>query len=186
MTKANSLGIIEKAAALAAYGHKEQIRKHGSVPYVVHPFMVSRILTKHGFSDEIIAAGLAHDLLEDTDIGEEEIERELGSKVLKIVKGLSEDKSLEWEDRKRGYIELVRSGSDEVKAVSCADKVHNMGNMLHAYEEMGSELWVKFSRPKEKRLWFEQEVLKMFDETGFKHSMVEEYRLLVKKFEETK
>jgi len=185
MAKANRLGIIERAAALAARGHKEQIRKHDNVPYVVHPFMVSRILTKHGFADEVIAAGLVHDVLEDTDISKEAIKKECGEEVLSIVEGLSEDKNLEWDDRKRGYIELVRKGSDEIKAVSCADKVHNMTNMLHAYSKMGNELWTRFSRSKEKRLWFEQEVLKMYDEEGFKHAMVEEYRALVKEFEKT-
>jgi (p)ppGpp synthase/HD superfamily hydrolase len=185
MTKRNGLSLIEKAAALAARGHKEQVRKHGNVPYVVHPFMVARILTKHGFGEVVVASGLAHDLLEDTDIGEEEILEHLGEEVLSIVKNLSEDKSLVWEERKAGYVELVRVGSFDVKAVSCADKIHNMGNMLHAYEEMGSDLWDRFSVPREKRLWFEKLVLQMFDESGFKHDMVEEYRILVKLFEET-
>ena len=179
-----SLGVIEKAAAIAARGHKEQVRKHGAVPYIVHPFMVSRLLEKHGFRDEVVAAGLVHDVLEDTDVTPDEIEKELGTEVLDLVQGLSEEKELPWEDRKLGYIELVRKGSDDVKAISVADKVHNMTNMLHAYEEMGDELWVAFSRPKEKRVWFEQQVLKMFDESGFKHPLVEEYRALVKRFEE--
>ena len=182
-----AIELIERAATLAARGHKEQMRKHGNIPYIVHPFMVSRILTKHGFRDEVVAAGLIHDVLEDTTIPREELVGELGQEVVSIVDGLSENKSpdITWKERKQGYIEMVRKGSDDVKAVSCADKVHNMTNLLHGYAEQGDAFWAGFSKPKEEKLWFEQEVLKMYDEEGFKHSLVEEYRALVKKFEET-
>ena len=179
--------LIEKAASIAAKAHIKQLRKHNSAPYIVHPFMVSRILTENGFRDEVIAAGLVHDVLEDTDVTREELISELGEEIVSIVDGLSEDKSkdISWEDRKRGYIEKVRNGNDDVKAVSCADKVHNMTNLLQAYKEVGESLWEGFSKPKAEKLWFEREVLKMFDEEGFSHQMVEEYRKLVEEFEAT-
>ena len=105
----NKMSLIEKAIRIAAVAHKGQTRKDGDIPYVVHPFMVSVRLLQHGFRDEVIAAALTHDVLEDTDFSEEHLLKELGEEVLAIVKTVSENKSLMWEERKKEYIEQVRN-----------------------------------------------------------------------------
>jgi (p)ppGpp synthase/HD superfamily hydrolase len=177
------LSLIEKAAAIAAEGHKEQTRKHGH-PYIVHPFMVAMKLKSYDFSDVVVAAGLVHDVLEDTTIGEDRLLSELGAEVLEIVRGLTEDKTLPWKERKLGYIELVRSSSFETKAVSVSDKVHNISNMHYAYSELGPAIWEKFGNGGDNRMWFDDSMIAMLDEESWEHPLLAEYKELVQSFKE--
>nr|HPM28652.1 HD domain-containing protein [Candidatus Portnoybacteria bacterium] len=64
------LSLIEKAIRIIVTAHANQKRKNDGSPYVVHPLMVAIKLMKYNFSDEVIAAALVHDVLEDTDITE--------------------------------------------------------------------------------------------------------------------
>ncbi len=176
------LSLIEKATMLAVEGHKGQKRLHGA-PYVVHPFIVAVKLLKYDFEDHVVAAALVHDLLEDTSITESRIKTELGDSVVNIVKGLTENKELPWRERKLAYIELVRKGSDDVKAVSLGDKVHNMENMFVAYGLIGAEIWDRFGRGKSERIWFEMKMIEMFEDVKWRHPLLDEYRDLVGKFE---
>ncbi len=174
------LSIIEKAARLAVSAHKEQKRKGDQTPYIVHPFMVALKLAKHNFSETVIAAALVHDVLEDTDCSEEELRQVLGNELLEIVKAVTNDNTLSWEAKKRHYIETVRNGTEAAKAVSVADKIHNIETLLVAYEEQGVNLWQKFNRGRDQKIWFEEEVLKMLKET-WQHPLIEEYERLINK-----
>ncbi|MDP3958184.1 MAG: HD domain-containing protein [bacterium] len=174
------VSLIETAARIAIEAHASQKRKDDDSPYIAHPFMVAMKLLKNGFPDEVVAAALVHDVLEDTKTTEEDLKKDLGERILNIVKTLSEDKSLPWEERKKKYIESVRNGSKEAKAVSISDKIHNAEGVLAAYELEGPKMWRHFSRGKDSKLWFEEECLKMFKET-FPHKMVDEYGALVAK-----
>lgn len=172
--------LIEEAARMAVLAHKEQVRKNDKSPYVVHPFMCAMKLIEHGFPEEVIAAVLVHDVLEDTEVKEDELHDVLGEKVVALVKIVSEDKTLDWEERKQKYIDTVRVGPAEAKAICIADKIHNLQSVLFAYSQEGSALWDCFSRGKEKKLWFEESCLKMFKET-WEHPLIEEYEKLVEK-----
>jgi (p)ppGpp synthase/HD superfamily hydrolase len=172
--------IIGKALSIAVEAHRNQRRKGDNLPYIIHPVMVSVKLIKHDFQDEVIAAALTHDVLEDTDFPEEELRKELGDDVLEIVKTRSHDKSLPWEEKKKRYVEAVRRGSESVKAVAVADKIHNMDSFLIAYEEQGPDLWKKFNRGRDEKIWFEKEMLRMFKET-WQHPLIAEYEYLLKK-----
>jgi len=172
------LSLIEKAIRIIVVAHANQKRKNDGSPYVVHPLMVAIKLMKYNFSDEVIAAALVHDVLEDTDIPEQELRDNLGNEVVEMVKMVTNDNSLSWEDKKSKYVEMVRNGSKEVKAISIADKIHNAENFLFTHSQIGSEIWEKFSRGKETKMWFEEEMLKMFKET-WSHPMIKEYEELV-------
>ncbi len=172
--------LIEQAAKIAIQAHAGQMRKDDAVPYIIHPFMVALLLTQHGFSEVYVAAALVHDVLEDTPVTEDELRTALGSEVLAIVLDVSEDKTLPWEERKRHYIESVRQGSEGAKAVSLGDKIHNLRSLLSAYEQQGPALWKKFNRGREEKVWFENEMLAMFQAT-WHHPMIEEYEALISK-----
>jgi len=170
---------IEKALRIAVEAHKDQTRKGDGSPYINHPLMVAFKLQKYNFPDEVIAAALTHDVLEDTDYTEEKLREELGDEVLEIVKAVTNDDSLVWEEKKKEYIESVRRGPQGAKAVCIADKIHNLESLLAAYKEQGPDLWKKFNRGKDKKVWFETEVLKMIKET-WQHPLIEEYEKLIK------
>lgn len=176
--------ITEKALNIAILAHSGQVRKGDESPYVIHPVIVALKLAKYNFSDTIIAAALVHDVLEDTDFSAENLKAELGNEVLEIVESVSNDDSLPWEEKKKKYIETVRNGSDGAKAISVADKIHNMESLLSAYADQGEDVWKKFNRGKEEKMWFEREVLKMLKET-WKHPLIEEYEGLLRQMERT-
>ena len=172
------MNIIEKATRIAVIAHQDQTRKGDNLPYIIHPFMVALKLQKYNFSENIIAAALTHDVLEDTDYPEEKLKTELGDEVFEIVKAVSNDESLSWEEKKKHYIETVKNGPDGAKAVCVADKIHNLESLLSAYQDQGVDVWKKFNRGKDKKVWFETEVLKMLEEV-WQHPLINEYKNLL-------
>ena len=177
--------IIEKAIRISVEAHKNQTRKGDDLPYIVHPVMVALKLVKHNFPDKVIAAALTHDVLEDTDYQEEELRKELGDEVLEIIKAVTNDDSLPWEEKKKKYVESVRNGSEGAKAVAIADKIHNLESLLMAYEEQGTSIWKRFNRGKEQKIWFENEVLKMLKGT-WQHPLIDEYENLLEQEKDLK
>ena len=177
--------IIEKAIRISVEAHKNQTRKGDDLPYIIHPVMVALKLVKHNFQDNVIAAALTHDVLEDTNYPEEKLRKELGDEVLEIIKAVTNDDSLPWEEKKKKYVESVRNSSEGAKAVAVADKIHNLESLLIAYEEQGQTLWTRFNRGKEQKIWFENEVLKMLKET-WQHHLIEEYEYLLGQEKELK
>jgi guanosine-3',5'-bis(diphosphate) 3'-pyrophosphohydrolase len=177
------MNLIQAAADLALKAHEGQTRKESKVPYIVHPIAVALILAKYGFSEEVIAAALVHDVVEDTSVTQEELRETLGDAVANLVASVTHDSSLSWEEKKLGYIESVRSASDDVKAIATADKIANAGSLLQAYEDMGSEVWGLFNAGKDKKIWFEEAMLEMLRDT-WNHPLVQEYEEYVFKMKQ--
>ncbi len=80
--------LIQRAYAMAERAHAGQFRKSDE-PYLIHPLNVAHILAELNFEPAVIAAGLLHDVLEDSDITREEIEAEFGHEVLVLVEGVT-------------------------------------------------------------------------------------------------
>ena len=176
------MNITERATLLALQAHEGQVRKDIPIPYIVHPLRVGIVLARHGFDDEVVAAGIVHDVVEDTSVTIEEIERELGSRVARIVAPVTHNDSLSWKEKKVAYIEAVREASTEAKAVATADKIANAESLIAAYEREGSVVWRHFNAGREQKLWFERAMLSMLEES-WQHPLVDEYRMCVGKLE---
>ncbi len=147
--------IIEEAIEVAAKAHAGQVRKASDVPYISHPFAVGLMLARAGCTDEIVAAGILHDTVEDTYITLEYLREKFGEKVAEIVEGCSEpDKSASWEERKQHTLEYLRAAPWEIRIVSCADKLHNARTILAAREEMGDKVWERFKRGRKEQEWY--------------------------------
>ena len=174
--------LVEKAIKIMITAHKDQQRKTDDTPYIIHPLMVAFKLQKLDFSDEVVATALIHDVLEDTDFAADKIKKELGKKVFDLLIPLSEDKSLKWENRKRQYVQNIKNAPSETKAISIADKIHNLESLLSSHAKIGSAVWKKFNRGKEKKMWFENEMLKMF-KNNWSHPLIDEYEKLLKEVE---
>jgi (p)ppGpp synthase/HD superfamily hydrolase len=127
--------------------------------------------------------------LEDTSCKESKIEKVCGAEVLRIVKAVSNDESLsdkkDWELEKSKYVESVRSGGEKAIAVSVADKISNLHSFFTQYEKEGPSLWSKFNRGKEKKVWFEKEVIKMARE-NWSNPLLNELERMVEKLENTR
>lgn len=149
------MDIIEKALQMASRAHQNQYRKNTDIPYIAHPVAVGMMLMKEGYSEELVAAGILHDTVEDTDLTLEDMIREFGSGIAEIVAGCSEpDKSLPWKERKEHTIEFLKTAPEEIRVVACADKLHNIRSILKDYEQVGDEVWRRFNAGKEEQKWY--------------------------------
>lgn len=152
---------IEKAIIFASKAHKGQYRKKTNVPYISHPFSVAILLLKEQCSEDVVIAGLLHDLIEDTSVTLKDIQTEFGKNVADIVKECSEpDGKASWEERKDYIIQKLRNASLEVKYVACADKLHNISSMIADYQKCGDRLWKRFRRGYEKQQWYYRSIVK--------------------------
>jgi (p)ppGpp synthase/HD superfamily hydrolase len=84
--------MIQKAIVVAALAHEGQVRKGTSIPYITHPYTVGMMLARSGCSDEVVAAGILHDTVEDTELTLEYIAREFGEKIAAIVEGCEQER----------------------------------------------------------------------------------------------
>jgi len=129
--------------------HKGQTRKGDGYPFLEHPLEVGFKLWRDGFPGDVVTAGLCHDLLEDTDCPESEIEEKCGAEVLRIVKAVSNDETLsdkkDWELKKEKYVKSVEYGGEKAIAVSVMDKICNLHSFFDQYEKDGPGLWKKYN-----------------------------------------
>ncbi|HPO05693.1 MAG TPA: HD domain-containing protein [Candidatus Gracilibacteria bacterium] len=175
--------LIAKAIQIAEVAHEGQIRKGDGLPYIVHPLAVGQKLFAHHFSPEIVAAGMVHDVLEDTNYSVEDLRRSLGEQVFLIVNAVSVDDQIpDWKAKKLDYIEKVKNGPVGAKEVCVADKIHNLESLQKAYDEHGESIWSHFNQGKEQKFWFENEVLQML-KTEMDHPLVKEYEDLLNKMQ---
>lgn len=127
----SDLALLLQATDFAARKHEKQRRKNGDIPYVNHPIGVARNLFEIGGvrDAEVLAAGLLHDTLEDTDTTFEELTREFGSKVASIVREVTDDKSLPKVQRKQRQVEHAGQISEPAQLVKLADKLYNLRDL---------------------------------------------------------
>ncbi len=176
---------IQSAINYSAIFHCKQKRKVEKLPYIVHPFSVAFLLLNYTNDENVIIAALLHDSLEDSRVADEkELEKEFGSKIMKIVHELTEDKSpydskkksiATWQARKAKSLEMLENASHEALIISCADKVHNLRTMASSIEKMGQKIFKQFNASPEKIINHHGEVLKII-EKRLSGDIVKEYR----------
>lgn len=125
---------IRKAFEMALESHKDMRRKSGE-PYIYHPIAVAQIAAEEiGLGTTSIVCSLLHDVVEDTEISLEDIEREFGKKAAKIIDGLTKisgvfdyNSSLQAENFRKMLLTLA----DDVRVIliKLADRLHNMRTM---------------------------------------------------------
>jgi GTP pyrophosphokinase len=126
--------MIRRAFELALESHQDMRRKSGE-PYIYHPIAVAQIAAEEiGLGTTSIVCALLHDVVEDTDITLEDVEREFGKKVAKIIDGLTKisgvfdyNSSLQAENFRKMLLTLA----DDVRVIliKLADRLHNMRTM---------------------------------------------------------
>src|SRR6188472_1769828 len=118
------LPITERAVEFAAARHRGQRREADDAAFILHPLEVAQLLRTSGYSDEIVAAGVLHESLEDTDATPEELERRFGPEVARLVCAVSEPPGAgTYAARKARLRERVEGAGSDAAAVYAADKV---------------------------------------------------------------
>lgn len=129
-----STGLLLKALRYASQKHSDQRRKNAKAsPYINHPIQVAQILWDvAGVRDHsLLVAAILHDIIEDTDATAAEVKAEFGEEVLALVLEVTDDKSLPKPTRKQLQVEHASHKSDKAKLLKIADKISNVGDIIH-------------------------------------------------------
>ena len=156
--------LLEKALRVAAFHHQGQVRKGGHLPYIVHPTSVAMILAQNGYEDDLLAAALLHDVLEDTNCTADQLREAFPTHIVEWVIHLSEIKhdaqgvKIPWKQRKEMHLERIRESDWQVRAVKLADKIHNMQSIVFDLAN-NINAWSVFSAPPEEVVWYYRQAL---------------------------
>jgi (p)ppGpp synthase/HD superfamily hydrolase len=177
--------MIESAIRLAAQGHYHQFRKRDPdeaeralpsgplpediIPYITHLMGTMCILARLGVPDEVLAASVLHDYLEDVPDpdGRFRIREATSEEVLELVTAVTEDKRPEldkgatWELRKSEQLENLRSMPEKAVLVKCADVLHNLLTLERDLAAVEDErvVWNRLNAGPEKQYWYFSRVL---------------------------
>ena len=125
------IDIIEKAYNFAGEAHKSQKRESGE-PYIIHPIDVAEILAELGMDTNTIAAGLLHDVLEDTDCTYKEMSEMFNEEIASLVNGVTKLGKIEYKSKQEQQADNVRkmllamAKDIRVIIIKLADRLHNM------------------------------------------------------------
>jgi (p)ppGpp synthase/HD superfamily hydrolase len=116
--------LTRDALAFADQRHAGQVREVDDLPFVTHPLEVACLLHEAGYSDEVVAAGVLHDVLEDTDAERGDIETRFGGRVAELVDAVTDDPAIEDDAKRKAALrrQVARAG-ECAAAVFAADKV---------------------------------------------------------------
>ena len=122
---------IKRAFEICTEAHKGQFR-FSKEEYYVHPLSVAEILLKMGMDSESIIAALLHDVIEDTDITHEDVEKEFGSSVANLVEGVTKLGKIQFTSKEEFQAENLRkmfmAMNEDIRVIiiKLADRLHNM------------------------------------------------------------
>lgn len=186
--------LIRKAFDVAVDAHKDQRRKSGEA-YIFHPIAVAKIVASEiGLGATAIAAALMHDVVEDTPIMIEDIERMFNPKVAQLVEGLTKiskvQKEMNVSMQAENFRKMILTLNDDVRVIliKIADRLHNMQTM----DAMESSKQVKLASetlyiyaPLAHRLGL-YKIKNKLEDLGLKYTEPEVYNEILSKIKETK
>jgi (p)ppGpp synthase/HD superfamily hydrolase len=192
--------MIESAIRLAAQGHYHQFRKRDReeadralpsgplpediIPYITHLMGTMCILARLDVPDEVLAAAVLHDYLEDVPDpeGRQRIREATSEEVLELVTAVTENKRPEldqeatWELRKREQLENLQSMPEKAVLVKCADVLHNLLTLERDLATVDDEqaVWNRLNAGSEKQHWYFSRVLDEVRQRLGDHPLVNE------------
>jgi len=142
--------VLDKAIVFAVKAHAGTERRGKGFPYIVHPLEAVEIVATMTTDQELLAAAALHDTVEDTSVTLDDIRREFGDRVAKLVEeesdvfmeGVSEADS--WHERKQAAIDRLSRASRDAKMVALGDKLSNARIIYRDFVQKGDKLWSIF------------------------------------------
>lgn len=144
--------ILDEAIKFATDAHKDFPRKGTIIPYILHPIEAASIVATMTSDIYVIAAAVLHDTVEDNKrISLDDIEKNFGERIRKLVEAESEmkqdDEVGSWKIRKEATIKSLMSASKDEKIIALGDKLSNIRAIYKDYITIGDELWSRFNQP---------------------------------------
>lgn len=160
--------VIEKAILFATEAHMGINRKGKTRPYILHPLEVLTIVASLTEEEDVLAAAVLHDTVEDTETTREDILREFGARIAALVASESEDKreaqpaENTWKIRKSETLRHLMDADRDTKLICLGDKLANLREIGRDYAALGDDLWDRFNQ-KDKNLhgWYYSSIYKV-------------------------
>ena len=196
MSNKDNKDLIAEAIRFAIDAHSGMTRKGSEIPYIMHPLEAMAIAAGVTGDEEVIAAAVLHDVLEDTPATSEILLSRFGARVLSLVQSDSENKREDlpaadtWQTRKQETIDFLagRAGRDE-KIIALSDKLSNIRAMWADQIKYGDKLWERFNvKDKEKHRWYYASVAEALNDLNTTEpcpAYIEYCGLVKKVFEDT-
>ncbi|MBR3952588.1 MAG: HD domain-containing protein [Oscillospiraceae bacterium] len=164
--------MVEKAMIFASNAHCGDFRKGTKIPYIVHPMEAGAIAASITDDENVIAAAILHDTLEDTSVTAEDIRKEFGDEVLRLIESDSENKREDlppeetWKIRKQETIDFLRNKADvNEKIIAISDKLSNIRAIYRDYQKLGDKLWERFNqKDKNEHAWYYKSFIETLSE----------------------
>ena len=120
----DELPITRDALEFAAARHTGQRRPGDHAPFILHPLEVAHLLSGRGYPDEVVAAAVLHDVIEDAGVDPDELVDRFGARVAELVSAVSDPSSDgSYRERKARLREAMATADPEAAAIYAADKV---------------------------------------------------------------
>ena len=141
--------LVRGALEAAREAHAGQIRNgSGGRPYIEHPIAVAELLAEHDFPDEVLAAALLHDVVEESSAEFDEIRARFGEPVGGLVEALTDPEEIEpYERRKDLHRAQVEQAGPSALAIYAADKLANIRALRRVYANQGEAVGEELKAP---------------------------------------
>ncbi|MBP1744247.1 MAG: guanosine polyphosphate synthetase/pyrophosphohydrolase [Firmicutes bacterium] len=163
------LSVLDEAIIFAVNAHSGYMRKGSNIPYILHPLEAAAIVATMTEDEEVIAAAVLHDVVEDTYATIDDIKDKFGDAISRLVAAETENKregqSKEetWRIRKQETIEhLMYSPSRDVKLLTLGDKLSNIRAIYKDYKAVGNDVWLRFNqKDSNEHAWYYKAVMEV-------------------------
>lgn len=157
---------LTRAVTFAVIYHGTQVRKGTTIPYSSHLLQVAGLVLEHGGDLSQAAAGVLHDVVEDTAATLADVETHFGSDIAGIVADCTDTtpgevygKKRPWRERKAAYLGKLTGVSPRSALVIACDKLHNMRTQVAELEHVGLSAADKFNAPPIAQRWLHRGLL---------------------------
>ena len=163
--------LVSEAIAFAVKAHDGMRRKKSQAPYILHPVEAAVIVGTMSDDQNLIAAAVLHDVVEDAGVSIEEIEERFGKRVRELVQSETEDKRVDlppaatWRIRKEESLAVLKNTEDvDVLMVWLGDKLANMRAIYRSFKEEGVQMWQRFNqKDADQQAWYYHSIAKLTD-----------------------
>ena len=152
MKNAIQRSLPDRAVEFAAVKHSGAFRKGSTIPYITHAVETMEIVSRMTDDEEVRAAAVLHDTLEDTDTTREELVQYFGQRTADLVAAESENKregqpeKETWMIRKRETINHLEKAGTEIRMIALGDKLSNIRAIYRDRQDVGEKFWERFNQ----------------------------------------
>ena len=166
------MNLVEEAILFATEAHCGQMRKSVKTPYILHPMEVANICATITTDQEVLAAAILHDTVEDTDVTLDQLRQRFGERVAMLVDSETEKphpelpRAVSWALRKEEALRTLEQTTDlGVKILWLGDKLSNVRSFYRQWLVHGHGLWAALNqRDPARQAWYYRRIVTLLED----------------------